>query len=269
MLFQSPKNPNSHLTIKNRRWPSFPTKQLFLKDYIKGKVLDFGCGLGVDVDFLKRQGLNVLGYDPFYRPEYPNGKFDCILCNYVLNVLLAEEQAHVLMAVSELLKPRGKAYFAVRRDIKKNGFRYNPRHRCRTYQCNVVLPFKSILATEHCEIYEYQHINQIGHASAKDACEYCYPSPNVDLLTESATAYSLIKNSETGARHILVIPKKHVASYFDLSFKEQCACWLMLNRIKSLLSSETNWSVCEVNFDEGLSRNRKSEHAAIRMKLRK
>lgn len=31
-----------------------------------------------------------------------------ILCLYVLNVLLPEEQAHVLMAVSELLAPTGR-----------------------------------------------------------------------------------------------------------------------------------------------------------------
>lgn len=37
----------------------------------------------------------------FYAPTYPTGQFDTILCQYVLNVLLPEEQVQVLMAVSK------------------------------------------------------------------------------------------------------------------------------------------------------------------------
>jgi len=267
MLFHSPQNPNSHLTVKNRRWPPFPTKQLYLKGHIKGKVLDFGCGTEVDVDFLKSHGLDVQGYGPFYKPEFPTGKFDCILCNYVLNVLLAEEQAHVLMAISELLKPDGKAFYAVRRDISQNGFRYNPKHRCKTYQCNVVLPFKSILLTDHCEIYEYQHINQVKSSSQTSECEYCNPSADMALLTESATAYSLVIDSAPENHCILVIPKKHVKSYFGLSFKEQCACWLMVNRVKALLSDITHPNNYEVYFGERNFQEKISEHICIVLNL--
>jgi ATP adenylyltransferase len=76
------------------------------------------------------------------------GRFDTILCHYVLNVLLPEEQVYVLMAVSELLKPTDKAYFTVRQDIKQADFRTHIKHGQRVYQCNVVLPFKSIIRTE-------------------------------------------------------------------------------------------------------------------------
>ena len=71
MIYRSPQNSNSHLTIKRRKYPSFPTKQLYLKRLIKGKVLDFGCGLGVDIGFLKSKGWDATGYDPHYMPEYP------------------------------------------------------------------------------------------------------------------------------------------------------------------------------------------------------
>ncbi len=247
MIFRSPQNPNSHLTIKQRRYPSFPTKQLFLKGFIKGRVLDFGSGLGVDVRFLKQKGFDVTGYDPYYQPDYPKGRFDTILCNYVLNILLPEEQAHVLMAVSELLKPEGRAYFTVRRDIRRSGFRYNPKHQCKTYQCNVVLPYKSILRTEHCEIYEYQHINQIKHRRGKDGCLFCTPSPDNILVTESATAYAMQYQTNLDCKQIVVVPKRHVSDYFEMTFKEQCACWLMLKRIKNLI--ERNDELGEYHFE--------------------
>jgi len=51
-LFHSPKNPNSHLTIKERDKPSFPTKKLLSMGLLKGRILDFGSGIGIDVDFL-------------------------------------------------------------------------------------------------------------------------------------------------------------------------------------------------------------------------
>lgn len=237
MIFRSPSNPNSHLTIKDRKWPSYPTKELFRRGLIKGTVLDFGCGLGVDIKFLENSKIKVAGYDPYYLPDYPQGKFDTILCNYVLNILLLEEQAHVLMAVSELLKPSGKAYYTVRRDIKRNGFRFNPKRNCKTYQCNVILPYKSILKTEHCEIYEYQHLNQITRPKTNIECDFCTPGSEQKIVTESATAYAMMKESTRSQEPILVIPKRHYNDYFELSFREQCACWLVVNRVRNIIKA--------------------------------
>ena len=161
MIFQSSKNPNSHQTVKERIKPSLPVKVLLERNLIQGRVLDFGCGLGMDLKHLNKIGFETIGYDPYYQPGYPEGKFDTIICFYVLNVLLPIEQSHVLMAISELLKPGGRAFYAVRRDVRRNGFRYNPKRECNVYQCNVTLNFKSIFRTKYCEMYEYQHFNQI------------------------------------------------------------------------------------------------------------
>ena len=162
MIYQSKENPNSHVTVKDRNYPSLPVKILLERKLIQGEILDFGCGLGKDVEFLRSKGFAVIGYDPHYFPKYPQTKFDTIICFYVLNVLFPDEQAFVIMAVSELLKNSGKAYFAVRRDIKRNGFLFNPKRNAKTYQCNVVLPFKSIFQNENTEIYEYRHFTRIN-----------------------------------------------------------------------------------------------------------
>ncbi len=239
--FQDSKNPLSHETVKAREHPSFPVKQLLKSGCIIGRVLDFGSGLGVDIDFLKTKNIDITAYDPHYAPEYPQGKFDTILCNYVLNVLLPEEQAHVLMEIAALLQPNGKAYFTVRRDIKKSGFLFN-----KTYQCNVVLPFKSWLTAEHCEIYEYQHYNQILKNINTD-CPFCTPESDKTLLAETATAYAL--KNENG---VLIIPKRHTANYFDLTMREQTACWLMVNFVKQQLSDlyQTNDFNIAINVGE-------------------
>lgn len=125
------ENSNSHLTAKERDKLSFPGKILLEKKLLGGRVLDFGCGLGKDVEMLKYQKIEIEGYDPFYFKEYPSGKFDTILCFYVLNVLLPQEQAKVLNEVSRLLRYGGKAFFAVRRDVEKQGFRIHKIHKKR------------------------------------------------------------------------------------------------------------------------------------------
>ncbi|WP_332911639.1 class I SAM-dependent methyltransferase [Algoriphagus boritolerans] len=154
------RNEFSHLTAKERESLSFPARIVKERGLLVGDVLDFGCGFGKDVEILRTQGFQISGYDRHYFPEYPTKKFDTIICFYVLNVLLPEEQSKVLMEISALLKPTGKAYFAVRRDITYEGFRTHKIHQKRTFQTNVILPFNSIYKNDNCEIYEYQHYNQ-------------------------------------------------------------------------------------------------------------
>ncbi|GAB4533289.1 MAG: hypothetical protein Fur0018_22470 [Anaerolineales bacterium] len=262
MVYQSPKNPNSHLTVKKRKWPSYPTKQLLSRGLIRGRTLDFGCGTGTDVAFLRKKHFDVTGYDPYYAPDWPTGHFDTILCHYVLNVLLPEEQAHVLMAVSELLKPTGRAYFTVRRDIKRNGFRTHVKHKCQVYQCKVVLPYKSILQTEHCEIYEYRHYNQLPHQS-EDDCPFCAPASDRDLLTESATIYAMFDKYPVSLGHTLVIPKQHTTDYFDLPSRTKTAIWLVVDRVKMLLSQRFHPDGFNVGINLGTVAGQTMPHVHI------
>jgi diadenosine tetraphosphate (Ap4A) HIT family hydrolase len=140
------------------------------------------------------------------------------------------------MEVSHLLKPGGKAYYAVRRDIKKEGFREHYVHKKPTYQCIVRLPFKPIHLEECCEIYEYVHYNHQRNSSNK--CIFCNPHKNLTLLTESATAYAILDGYPLSKGHVLVLPKRHIANYFELPFKEQSACWFMANKVQEILSKE-------------------------------
>ena len=239
-------NPNSHLTAKERDRVSYPTRWLFNQGLIKGEVLDYGCGFGKDVEFLNSKNHNCSGYDPFYAPEYPEKKFDTIICNYVLNVLLPEEQADVLMSVSELLKPTGKAYFAVRRDLKYYGFRTHYVHKVKTYQCNVVLPYRTVLKNDFCEIYEYRHFNQIDNG--KEGI-FENPSSGAELISELATVYSIYDKFPVSQGHALVIPKKKSRTYFDMSEKEQTAAWLMVKRVKEILTNRFSPDGFNIGFN--------------------
>jgi len=226
-------NPNSHLTAKERDKVSYPTRKLYNMGALEGEVLDFGSGFGKDVEFLQSKGITCTAYDPHHAPEYPDKTFDTILCNYVLNVLLPKEQAEVLMSVSELLKPTGKAYFTVRRDLKKTGHRTHYVHKVSTYQCNVKLPYRSHFRNDFCEIYEYRHFNQIDNG--KEGI-FENPSPERELISELATVYSIYDKYPVTEGHALVIPKRKSRTYFGMHQKEKTACWMMVDRVKTIMA---------------------------------
>lgn len=234
MIYRSPDNPNSHLTAKRRKYPSYPTRYLLAQGRIRGRVLDFGSGLGADVRYLRQLGYKVSEYDPYYASVYPSGRFDTILCHYVLNVLLPEEQPYVLMCVAELLDKEGKAYYTVRRDIHRDGFRLHRKYGVHVYQRAVYLPFTSVLRNGFCEIYEYQHYNQI---ELREECPFCSPPRDALLLTETETAYAIATKPEGTPNNILVAPKQHVERIESVT-REECA--LIVRRLRHLLGLTTD-----------------------------
>ena len=182
---------------------------------LQGLVLDYGCGYGQDVRFMQSKGYDAHGYDPYYFADSQSDTFDTVVCFYVLNVLFPDEQTDVLMNISHLLKPTGRAYFSVRRDITRDGFRTHQLHGKPVYQCDVKLPYKSIYRNENTEFYEYQHINQLEAEPTK--CPFCSPKPKLELLAETPLTYAVLDGFPVSKGHALITPKKHVANFFVIT----------------------------------------------------
>lgn len=233
------QNLNTHLTAIERTSLSYPARIIQKQNKLVGKILDFGCGIGKDVELLKEKGFDIVAYDPFYFPNFPTEQFDTILCFYVLNVLLPEEQAEVLMNVSHLLKPNGKAYFAVRRDIQYEGFRIHKVHKKETFQCIIKLPYVSIFKNENCEIYEYLHYTTANRGN-ETLSPFLIGEETRELIVETATVFSFSDKFPVSAGHALIVPKRLVSNYFDLTLKEQTACWIVVNKVQKILQEKYN-----------------------------
>jgi len=255
-------NPNNHLTAKEREKISYPSRILLNQNWIEGKVLDFGCGHGKDVEELKEKGIDIIGYDPHYQPEYPTVTFDTILCHYVLNVIQKQEQAKVLYDVSRLLKFGGKAYFSVRRDIKKPGFRTHFIHKVKTYQTNVVLPFKTVFKNENVEIYEYQHYCFLNQ-NKSDISPFFEKLEPKEQVGEMASCFAFRDKYPVSLGHTLVIPKRKVSDYFELTFKEQSACWFLVNLVKEDLQKTYTPDGFNIGINSGTSAGQTIPHAHI------
>ena len=58
---------------------------------------------------------------------------------------------------------------------------------------------------------------ELGDSSV---CQLC---ASTDVISENALAYARYDNHSLSRGHILVVPKRHVASFFDMSKNEQVA----------------------------------------------
>ena len=83
------------------------------------RVLDYGCGKGFDVEYLKNLGFDIKGYEPYACDKYlevPVGKFDIVVNNYVLNVIEdASERANLVETMKNLAD---MVVITVRADMK-------------------------------------------------------------------------------------------------------------------------------------------------------
>lgn len=105
---------STHLTAITRKKPSAPMQRLASSYLLLGRVLDYGSGKGFDADH-----FGIERFDPHYSPDMPEGLFETIVCNYVLNVIESPEtRAVVLREILSKLTETGLAYITVRNDAK-------------------------------------------------------------------------------------------------------------------------------------------------------
>jgi len=71
-------------------------------------------------------------------------------------------------------------------------------------------------------------------------CPFCYPDPDREIILEAEKAFAIFDKFPVTNGHCLIIPKRHVADYFDLTLQEQRACWLIVNRCKEIIQKEFN-----------------------------
>lgn len=70
------------------------------------------------------------------------------------------------------------------------------------------------------------------------SCPFCNLKPEAEIICESENAIAFLDSFPVTLGHTLVIPKKHVANYFDLSLPEQQELWQLINRCQSILETK-------------------------------
>jgi diadenosine tetraphosphate (Ap4A) HIT family hydrolase len=72
-------------------------------------------------------------------------------------------------------------------------------------------------------------------AGEATACELC---SRREVLLENALAYVRHDNNSLSRGHVLVIPKRHVASFFDMTTEEQSAVLELLAKVQKSIQQQ-------------------------------
>jgi len=75
--------------------------------------------------------------------------------------------------------------------------------------------------------------------SNKDECLFCRVNPN-HLVAEDEFCYAAKDSFPVTEFHMLIIPKRHVAAYFDLNLSEVTAMHDMLVEMKKAIETKDN-----------------------------
>ena len=78
-------------------------------------------------------------------------------------------------------------------------------------------------------------MNQEVHRAGEPTCPFCSLYENTEIITETQLAYAIYDKFPVNPGHSLVIPRRHVKDYFELTPEEQNACWELLNQLKVIL----------------------------------
>ncbi|MFB6257980.1 MAG: HIT family protein [Flavobacteriales bacterium] len=94
-----------------------------------------------------------------------------------------------------------------------------------------------------------------------EPCPFC--SPDREILLEEPDAYAIFDGYPVSKGHALVIPNRHVASIFDLTWKEQEACALLVGDVKDYLLDHYAPDGFNIGFNDGKAAGQTVFHSHI------
>jgi diadenosine tetraphosphate (Ap4A) HIT family hydrolase len=71
--------------------------------------------------------------------------------------------------------------------------------------------------------------------ASEETCELC----RLDMvLLEDELAYARYDNNSLSRGHVLIVPRRHVASFFDMTVSEKAAILALLDRAQAIVAKE-------------------------------
>ena len=105
-----------------------------------------------------------------------------------------------------------------------------------------------------------------SYTESPDGCLFCHLSPERKILAETSLAYAIADGFPVTERHCLIIPKRHVATYFDLSRPELNACDDLLRQLKaSIQSADGSVTGFNIGMNAGASAGQTIFHCHIHL----
>ncbi len=93
-------------------------------------------------------------------------------------------------------------------------------------------------------------------------CPFCRQEKN-RILLESEFAVAFSDGFPVAPGHTLVVPKRHVASLYELPGDEQAAVWLLVAQVRAFLLAELHPDGFNVGLNDGPAAGQTVTHAHV------
>lgn len=95
-----------------------------------------------------------------------------------------------------------------------------------------------------------------------NACELC---SRHEVLLENALAYVRPDNNSLSRGHVLVIPKRHVANFFDMTAEEQSAVLALLSEIQKSIRKQHSPDGYNIGVNVGKAGGQSRMHVHVHL----
>ncbi len=93
-------------------------------------------------------------------------------------------------------------------------------------------------------------------------CELCVPA---DVVFESDFAYVRHDNHSLSKGHVIVVPKRHVADFFDMSAAEQGSVVALLNRARRFIQDKHKPDGYNIGVNVGAAAGQSRMHVHLHL----
>ncbi len=94
------------------------------------------------------------------------------------------------------------------------------------------------------------------------SCELCSPR---EAVLEHALAYARYDSNSLSRGHLLVIPKRHVADFFDMTPEEQGAVLELLNRARAFIKEKHSPDGFNIGVNVGKAAGQNRMHVHVHL----
>jgi len=93
-------------------------------------------------------------------------------------------------------------------------------------------------------------------------CELCEPK---EVILENALAYVRFDSNSLSRGHVLVVPRRHVAGFFDMSTEEQTACLTLLSQAQRLVQARHSPDGYNIGVNVGKAAGQSRMHVHVHL----
>jgi diadenosine tetraphosphate (Ap4A) HIT family hydrolase len=93
-------------------------------------------------------------------------------------------------------------------------------------------------------------------------CGLCVPA---QVVADNAAAYARYDSNSLARGHVIVVPRRHVADFFDMTAAEQAAVLALLNEARRLIQAEHSPDGYNVGINIGRAAGQSRMHVHVHL----